>query len=80
MARMDTQAERVTSIGDDSGISFLHIKAGGAASKFGVLAIDITDSNGAVTTYYYWPNSSGVLRYGSTAPTSSTQDTAGNAV
>jgi len=33
------------------------------------------------TTYYYWPNSSGVMRYGTTAPTTAaTQDTAGAAV
>lgn len=65
---------------DDSGqIHWLHVHAG-CASGFGGLAIDVKDASSVITTYYYWPNSSGVLRYGSTAPTTATRDTAGNPV
>lgn len=38
----------------------------------------VLDVNGV--SYYYWPNSSGTLRYGTTAPTTSTQDSAGSEV
>lgn len=64
---------------DDGHIHWLHIHAG-AASGFGGLAIDVKTSGSAITTYYYWPNSSGVLRYGTTAPTTANRDTAGAAV
>lgn len=36
--------------------------------------------NKGSVTYYYWPNTSGVLRYGATEPTVATQDSAGGAV
>jgi len=42
---------------------------------FSCLALDVQG-----TTYYYWPNTSGTLRYGSTKPTVATQDSAGAAV
>jgi len=47
----------------------------GSANSFHCLAMNVRG-----TTYYYWPNSSGVLRYGTTEPTVSTQDSAGGAV
>ncbi len=53
---------------------FVEIGEGGD-THFTVLVLDV---NGA--SYYYWPNSSGALRYGTTAPTTSTQDTEGAAV
>lgn len=53
---------------------FIEIGEGGT-THFTCLVLDV---NGV--SYYYWPNSSGVLRYGTTAPTTSTQDTAGSAV
>jgi hypothetical protein len=53
----------------------VHMVGEGETTSFPVLVMDVSG-----TSYYYWPNSSGVLRYGTTAPTTSTQDTAGSAV
>jgi hypothetical protein len=47
----------------------------GTASAFTVLVLNV-----GTTSYYYWPNTSGVLRYGTTEPTVATQDSAGAAV
>lgn len=47
----------------------------GGTTHFTCLVLDV---NGV--SYYYWPNSSGALRYGTTAPTTSTQDSAGAGV
>jgi hypothetical protein len=47
----------------------------GGTTSFPVICLDVSG-----VTYYYWPNSSGVLRYGTTVPTTSTQDSAGAAV
>lgn len=47
----------------------------GTAHSFPVIFMDVEG-----VTYYYWPNSSGALRYGTTEPTVDTMDTAGGAV
>jgi hypothetical protein len=44
----------------------------GTSSAFTVLALNV-----GTATYYYWPDASGVLRYGTTEPTVSTQGSAG---
>jgi hypothetical protein len=73
--------ENTTSLGQENGvINFLHIVAGGKPGVFGVLALDYHDNDDGITTYYYWPSTAGVLRYGSTMPTVATQNTAGVAV
>ena len=80
MAQINKATPGVTSYGlEDGTINILHIAAGGALA-FGCIAIDICTATPAITTYYYWPNTSGALRYGSTAPTTATQDSAGAAV
>ena len=61
---------------DQAGNPFGFIEIGeGGTVHFTVLVLDV---NGV--SYYYWPNSSGALRYGTTAPTTATQDSAGSAV
>ena len=47
----------------------------GTSTRFPVIFMEVSG-----TTYYYWPNSSGALRYGTTEPTTSTQGSAGAAV
>ena len=47
----------------------------GGATHFTTLVLDV---NGV--SYYYWPSSSGVLQYGTTAPDATTQDSAGAGV
>jgi len=47
----------------------------GGTTHFTCLVLDVSG-----VSYYYWPSSTGVLQYGSTAPTAATQDTAGAAV
>lgn len=47
----------------------------GTGSQFSCLVLEV-----AGVSYYYWPNTSGVLRYGTTEPTVATQNTAGSAV
>lgn len=54
-------------------LGILYIKSN--ASYFSCLALDVKG-----VTYYYWPNTSGVLRYGTTKPTLETQDSAGATV
>jgi hypothetical protein len=80
MAGINKLQPGVTSIGGThEAVQFLNIHTG-QASSFACLVIDQVNSSGVVTSWYYWPNTSGVLRYGSTAPTVSTQDSAGSAV
>lgn len=63
-------------IQDAGGNLFAVLSIGeGAAASFHCLALNV---GGA--TYYYWPNTSGVLRYGTTEPTIATQDSGGAAV
>ena len=77
MSQLDKLASDVTSFGLENGkIQVLHVAAGGATALFSVLALDVVAA-GVITTYYYWPMTDGHLRYGSTAPTIATQDTAG---
>ena len=82
MAQLDKLSPNITSYGLENGVvNFLHVAAGGGNSLFGCLALDYTHSStGAITTVYFWPNSSGTLHTGTTAPTAATQDTAGAAV
>ena len=47
----------------------------GTSSSFTCLVLDVGGAS-----YYYWPSSAGVLRYGTTQPTTSTQNSAGAAV
>jgi hypothetical protein len=76
MAQVDKLAPNITSFGlEDGKINTLHVAAGGALA-FGILALDICDGTD-ITTYYYWPSTAGVLRYGSTKPTTATQDSEG---
>lgn len=51
----------------------LRVESG--STHFTCLVLDISG-----VSYYYWPNTAGVLRYGTTEPTVLTQDTAGAAV
>jgi len=61
---------------DQGGNPFGFLMVGeGTSSAFSCLVLNI----GAVS-YYYWPNTSGVLRYGTTEPTVATQNSAGAAV
>lgn len=53
----------------------VHMVGEGGTTRFAVLGLEVSG-----VTYYYWPNSSGVLRYGTTMPTTTTQDTEGSAV
>lgn len=70
----------VTNVGSENGeIQWVHIIAGGALT-FGVLALEKWDNDDGVITFYYWPSTAGVLRYGTTMPTTATQDSAGVAV
>lgn len=48
--------------------------------NFMCMFFEVTDGSGTITATYLWPNSSGALRVGTTAPTAATQDTAGSAV
>lgn len=79
MAQLDKLGTNVHSVGLENGaINILHVAVGGKAGLFGCLALDVTDvTTGVITTYYYWPMTDGHLRYGTTAPTIATQDTAG---
>lgn len=45
-------------------------------------ALESTSAGGVKTVYYYWPNSTGVLRFGTTRPGDAgfDQDTSGTAV
>lgn len=77
MAEYVPNADTSKLVVQDSGghpFGFIEIGEGGT-THFTVLVLDV---NG--TSYYYWPSSSGVLRYGTTCPTTSTQDTAGSPV
>ena len=83
MAQVNKQKPGVTSVGGQEIITWLHVAnedvPGSTKTGFAGLALDLCAS-GNITTYYYWPNTSGVLRYGTTAPTVATQDSAGSAV
>lgn len=84
MAHIDRLRPNTTVIGSDQNhptmMNLLNVVAGGKTGVFSGLAIDVCTAEGAITTWYYWPNSSGLLRYGSTIPTIDTQDTAGAVV
>jgi len=76
MARMTkTGGDVVLGVGSENNpdLGIVHIES--HDTYFSALALDVQG-----TTYYYWPNTSGVLRYGTTKPTVATQDTAGAAV
>ncbi len=61
---------------DAGGKLFAVLSVGeGTTSAFTCFVLNL-----AGVSYYYWPNTSGVLRYGTTEPTVATQDTAGAAV
>jgi hypothetical protein len=61
---------------DASGNPFGWLMVGeGTTSAFSCLVLNI-----GIVSYYYWPSTSGVLRYGTTEPTVDTQDSAGAAV
>ena len=61
---------------DSTGMPFGFLMIGeGTTSAFNCLVLNI-----GIVSYYYWPNTSGVLRYGTTEPTVATQDSAGAAV
>jgi hypothetical protein len=80
MAQLNKQDPNVTSFGLENGkINILHVAAGGGLS-FGCFAMDICSAVPAITTCYFWPDTSGKLRYGTTAPTTATQDSAGTAI
>lgn len=79
MAQVDKTLSGVTSVGGGSLVNILHVAAELGQTCFGCIAMDV-NASGTIATYYYWPNTSGVLRYGTTAPTVATQDTAGAAV
>jgi hypothetical protein len=76
MAEFDTPSQSKLLVRDSGNhpMGFIEINEGGTV-HFTCLVLDVSG-----VSYYYWPNSSGVLRYGTTAPTSSTQDTAGSTV
>jgi len=70
-----TDVDVVCSVGSENhpGVGILHVES--HDTYFSCLALDV---NG--TTYYYWPDTSGGLRYGTNKPTVATQDSAGSAV
>ena len=76
MARLNkARQDGCTSVGDENNpaVGIFYVES--HDTYFSVLALDVQG-----TTYYYWPNTSGILRYGSTLPTVATQDSAGSAV
>ena len=77
MAQMDlTSGDWKSPHQDALGNPFGWLSIGdGLSTAFTCLVLNL-----AGVSYYYWPNTSGVLRYGTTAPTVATQDTAGAAV
>lgn len=80
MAQINHLAPGVTSFGAQEKVNWMHVRADSAkATSFGGIALDV-NASGTVATYYYWPSTSGVLRYGTTVPTVATQDSAGSAV
>ncbi len=80
MAQLNGLQEGVSGVGSEGKINWMHVRAKTKAT-FGGLALDQVDSStGVITTYYYWPSTSGALRYGATAPTTATRDSAGSAV
>ena len=77
MAEYTSEANTTKLLIKDGGnhpFGFIEIGEGGTV-HFTVLVLDV---NGV--SYYYWPASTGALQYGTTAPTISTQDSAGSAV
>jgi hypothetical protein len=82
MAQLDKLGANVTSFGLENGkFNWLHVAAGGGNSVCGGIALDFTHaSTGAKTSVYFWCDSGGKLRYGTTVPTTATQDTAGTAI
>ena len=82
MASINDLQESVTTVGKPAykTITWLHVASDNpSATGFSGLALDV-NASGTVTTYYYWLDTSGKMRYGSTAPTVSTQNTAGTAI
>jgi len=82
MGMIDKLKPGVTSVGGGVGstINWLHVEADTqSATAFSGIALTV-NASGTEATYYYWPSTSGVLRYGTTAPTVATQDSAGSAV
>jgi hypothetical protein len=76
MAEYADSAESKLIVKDTGAHPFGFIEIGeGGTTHFTCLVLDVSG-----VSYYYWPNSSGVLRYGTTEPTTSTQDTAGSVV
>lgn len=72
-----SQSGNKLAIVDSAGnpVFVVHIVGEGGTTRFAVLGLEVSG-----TTYYYWPNSSGVLRYGTTMPDTTTQDSAGSPV
>ena len=79
MAQIAKTDPGVTSVSGSALVNWLHVSADLGETSFGGIALDV-NAAGTIATYYYWPTTSGVLRYGTTAPTVATQDSAGAAV
>lgn len=80
MAQLDKQGADISSFGLENGKpQWLHVAAGGGLTFAGI-ALDLCTALGAKTTVYFWVDTSGKLRYGTTVPTSTTQDSAGTAI
>lgn len=79
MAQLLKTNPGVTSYGGKELVNWLHVAAELGETCFGGIALDV-NASGTIATYYYWPSTAGVLRYGTTVPTVATQDSAGSAV
>ena len=82
MAALNDQQEGVTNVCSPSykTITWLHVSSDNPdATGFSGIAFDV-NASGTVTTYYYWLDTSGKMRYGSTVPTVATQNSAGTAI
>jgi len=76
MAEFDTPEQSKLIVRDSGNHPFGFIEIGeGGTTHFTCLVLNVSG-----TSYYYWPSSTGVLRYGTTAPTPSTQNTEGSPV
>ena len=82
MGALNDQQDGVSSFGEASNqaITWIHGTVPGNKLGFSGLALDISTAAGAVTTIYFWPDTSGKLRYGTTVPTTATQNSAGTAI
>jgi hypothetical protein len=78
------QVPGITTIGQgNQPNSWLHISGQGAptgALGFTGFILDTETAAGVVTYIYFWCDTTGKLRYGTTAPTTATQNSAGTAI